>query len=376
MVFFIDDFLRLCYFDKRKRLHLIWRPAECGAGWIVEMGAAMKRITVRDIASMAGVSPSTVSRALNDHPAISPQTKKAVRDACRALNYVPDITAKGLSGHETHTIGIVVPDISNPYFSALCTAMEDRVAAAGYRMILINTLHQPAYELEAIDQLLSHQVDGMLIAACSPESQARHERLLEGTPCVYLGSNHGPGCSFVEADNARGAYEAAQYLHLLGHREIVFLGGRRGSRTLEQRLRGYRRSMTQNGLPCREIIWAGEESGLLEWCGAQAEALFRGGCPDAILAYSDMVSIQILQAAEARGLRAPEDFSLIGFDNISFGSLPQLGLTTVSQKKFTAGRLAVDRLLEKIGGEDARGPDILQPELIIRATCKKRTKKE
>lgn len=325
---------------------------------------------------MAGVSPSTVSRALNDHPAISPQTKKAVRDACKALNYVPDITAKGLSGHETHTIGIVVPDISNPYFSALCTAMEDRVAAAGYRMILINTLHQPAYELEAIDQLLSHQVDGMLIAACSPESQARHGRLLGGTPCVYLGSNHGPGCSFVEADNARGAYEAAQYLHLLGHREIVFLGGRQGSRTLDQRLRGYRRSMAQNGLPCREIVWAGEESGLLEWCGAQAEAIFRAGCPDAILAYSDMVSVQILQAAEARGLRAPEDFSLIGFDNISFGSLPQMGLTTVSQKKFTAGRLAVDRLLEKIGGEDARGPDILQPELIIRATCKKRTKKE
>nr|WP_326126279.1 LacI family DNA-binding transcriptional regulator [uncultured Oscillibacter sp.] len=337
----------------------------------------MKRVTVRDIAALAGVSTSTVSRALNDHPAISPQTKKAVRDACEALNYVPDFTAKGLSGHETHTIGIVVPDISNPYFSALCTAMEGRAAAAGYRVILINTLHDPAYELDAIDQLLSHRVDGMLITACSPGSQEEHRALLGSTPCVYLGSNHGPRCSYVEADNARGAYEAAQYLRLLGHRGTVFLGGRQGSRTLEQRLSGYRRSMALNGLPCREITWTGAESGLLDWCGEQAEALFRSGeCPDAILAYSDMAAVRVLEAAEACGLRVPEDFSLVGFDNITFGGLPQIGLTTVSQRKFQAGRLAVDRLLEKIGGAEARTEDVLPPELIIRSTCRKREEQE
>lgn len=337
----------------------------------------MKRVTVRDIAALAGVSTSTVSRALNDHPAITPKTKKAVRDACEALSYVPDITAKGLAGQETHTIGIIVPDISNPYFSALCTAMEGRAAEAGYRAILINTLHDPAYELEAIDQLLSHRVDGMLITASSPDSQSKHGALLGDMPCVYLGSNHGPDCSYVEADNARGAYEAAQYLHLLGHREIVFLGGRQGTRTLEQRLAGYRRSMALNGRPCREITWAGEESGLLQWCGEQAEELFRSKeRPDAVLAYSDMAAVKILEAAEACGLRIPEDLSLVGFDNISFGSLPQMELTTVSQKKFQAGRLAVDRLLKKNGGENIQTRDVLQPELIIRSTCRKREGQE
>ena len=337
----------------------------------------MKRVTVRDIAALAGVSTSTVSRALNDHPAISSGTKKAVRDACVKLNYMPDITAKGLSGHETHTIGIIVPDISNPYFSALCTAMEGRAAERGYRVILINTLHSPSYELDAIDQLLSHQVDGMLINACSPSSQGEHGALLGNTPCVYLGGNHGPLCSFVEADNERGAYEAAQYLHLLGHRDIVFLGGRESSRVLAQRLAGYRRSMTQNGLLCREITWRGEESGLLDWCGEQAEALFRAKRPpDAILAYSDMVTVRVLDAAESLGLRAPEDFSIVGFDNLAFGSLPQVSLTTVSQRKFKAGQLAVDRLLEKINGADGRTADILQPELIIRSTCRKKEDKE
>lgn len=333
----------------------------------------MKRVTVRDIAALAGVSASTVSRALNDHPAISPGTKRAVREACQRLNYVPDITARGLSGHETHTIGIIVPDISNPYFSALCTALEGRAAERGYRVILVNTLHDPAYELDAVDQLLAHRVDGMLITACSPDSQEGHRALLGSTPCVYLGSNHGPRCSYVEADNERGACEAVQYLHLLGHRKILFLGGRQGSRTLAQRLAGYRRSMSLNGLPCREMVWRGEESGMLAWCGEQAAALFGAGeIPDAILAYSDMVAVRVLDAAEAWGLRVPEDFSMVGFDNIVFGGLPQVGLTTVSQREFEAGRLAVDRLLEKIGGRDARTEDVLQPELIIRATCRKK----
>jgi LacI family transcriptional regulator len=135
--------------------------------------------------------------------------------------------------------------------------------------------------------------------------------------------------------------------------------------------------MALNGRPCREITWAGEESGLLQWCGEQAEELFRSKeRPDAVLAYSDMAAVKILEAAEACGLRIPEDLSLVGFDNISFGSLPQMELTTVSQKKFQAGRLAVDRLLKKNGGENIQTRDVLQPELIIRSTCRKREGQE
>lgn len=336
----------------------------------------MKRATVRDVAALAGVSTSTVSRALNDHPAISSQTKRAVREACEKLNYLPDITAKGLAGHETNTVGIIIPDISNPYFSVLCTAMESRAAERGYRVILANTLHNPSYERDAVEQLLSHKVDGMLINPCASSSQEEYGALLGDTPCVYLGSNHGPDCSYVEADNDRGAYEAAQYLRLLGHREIVFLGGRQGSRTLAQRLAGYRRSMALGGLACREFTWAGEERFLLRWCEEQAMELFRSGrLPDAFLAYSDMTAVRIMAAAAACGLHAPEDFSVIGFDNLNLGALPQMRLTTVSQKKFKAGQLAVDRLLEKLAGNRTRTADILQPELVIRGTCRKSGRK-
>lgn len=332
----------------------------------------MKRVTIRDVAAVAGVSSTTVSRALNDHPAISARTKKIVRDACKALDYVPDIAARGLSGHMTHTIGIIVPDISNSYFSTLCASVESYAAERGYQVLLANTLDEPAHELDAIDRMLSQQVDGMLISAHSPQSQERHAALLGDLPCVYLGSNHGPSCSYVEIDNDRGAFEAAQYLCHLGHREIVFLGGRSGSRTLEQRLNGYRRSLLMNGLAPHEVVAPEHVVKMREWCHERAMELFGSGrVPDAVIAYSDIIAMQILDAAGRYGLRVPEHFSIIGFDNIYIGQLPQIRLTSVSQRKSRSGRLAVERLFEKIGGDCRRTADILQPELMIRSTCRR-----
>ena len=111
----------------------------------------MKRVTIRDVAALAGVSSTTVSRTLNDSPAISEATKEKVRAACEALNYVPDIAARGLSSHTTNMIGVIVPDVSNPYFSALCASVEECAAENSYQVLLTNTLHDPALEMEAID---------------------------------------------------------------------------------------------------------------------------------------------------------------------------------------------------------------------------------
>lgn len=332
----------------------------------------MKRVTIREVAALAGVSSATVSRALNNHPAISEETKCSVREACRALNYVPDITARGLSGHKTHTIGVIVPDISNPYFAGICTAVERRAAELGYRVLLTNTLYDPAHELDAIERMLSQRVDGLLISACTPHSQEGHAPLLRSVPCIYLGSNHGTACSYVEVDNERGAYKAVQYLWHLGHREIAFIGGRAGSRGLELRLDGYRRSMLQNGLLIQEFVGPEDDSLQQSWCYDQARNLFgRGAIPGAIIAFSDILAMQILNAAEQFGLRAPDDFSIIGFDDISFSRLPQISLTTVSLRLPEMGRLAAERLLEKVNGDDRLTADVVQPELMIRSTCRR-----
>ena len=332
----------------------------------------MNRVTIRDIAALAGVSPSTVSRVLNDHPAISEKTKAAVRKACQTLQYVPDMTARGLTGHMTHTIGVIVPDISSPYFSALCTSLERRAAEKGYRVLLTNTLHDPAHELDAVDRMLSQQVDGLIVSACSPQSQEAQTPLLGDVPCIYVGNNHGPACSYVEGDSERGAYEATQFLHHLGHRRIVFLGGRVGSKTLEQRLSGYRRSMLLNGLTPESVIAPKDVGSMRQWCYQQAEKLFqRGFMPDAIIAYSDIMAMQVLGAANDLGFQVPEDLSVIGFDNTMFAQLPQIQLTSVSLRKSRIGVVAVERLLEKINGDTSLTADVLQPELMIRATCRR-----
>ena len=328
-----------------------------------------KRATIKDVAALAGVSAATVSRALDDRPEISSETKERVRSACAQLGYVPNAAARGLAGHATHTIGLVLPDISNPYFSGMATAIEETAAAHGCRVFLSNSLRKEDRELRAIENLVARQVDGILVNPVSPESQLRHREVLGGLPCVYLGANHDESPSYVMADNETGAYAAARYLIRLGHRDILFLGGRTTSRTREQRIRGFRRALAEAGLEGRELPAPPNVTLMRQWSYEAASELLKGPLPDAIFAFSDMTALKILEAAEECGIRIPEDVSLLGYDNIAFAALPRIHLTTVSQHKFQQSRIAVERLLEKINGSDELTADLLEPELIIRSTC-------
>ena len=330
-----------------------------------------KRATIKDVAALAGVSAATVSRALDDRPEISSETKERVRSACAQLGYGPNAAARGVAGHATHTIGLVLPDISNPYFSGMATAIEETAAAHGCRVFLSNSLRKEDRELRAIENLVARQVDGILVNPVSPESQLRHREVLGGLPCVYLGANHDESPSYVMADNETGAYAAARYLIRLGHRDILFLGGRTTSRTREQRIRGFRRALAEAGLEGRELPAPPNVTLMRQWSYETALELLKGPLPDAIFAYSDMTALKVLEAAEERGVRIPEDLSMVGYDNIAFGALHRIHLTTVSQHKYQQGQIAVERLLEKINGSRAHTEDILEPELIIRSTCVK-----
>ena len=330
-----------------------------------------KKATIKDVAALAGVSFATVSRALDDRPEISRETTEKVRSACAQLGYVPNAAARGLAGQSTHTIGVIVPDISNPYFAGMATAIEQRAAERGYRVLLSNSMRIQEQELKGIDGLLSRQIDGGIISALSPASQACHKDLLGGLPCVYIGVNHGEDCSYVMADNETGAYEAARYLVDLGCRDILFFGGRTTSKTRTLRIRGFRRALAEAGLKGRDLAAPAEGGLMRNWSYRRALELFREGgpLPDAIFAYSDVTALKIMEAAEECGISIPNDVSLVGYDNISFTALPRIHLTTVSQKKIRQGHIAVDRLVEQIEGERKQTADLLQPELMIRSTC-------
>lgn len=332
-----------------------------------------KRATIKDVAALAGVSPATVSRVLDDRAEISDETKERVRAACAQLGYVRNAAARGLTGRATHTIGLVVPDISNPYFSGMVTAIEQTAAAHGYRVLLSNSLRKPERELRAIDNFLARRIDGIVISSVSPQIQARHREILGNLPCVYLGINHGEDCSYVMADNEAGAYAAARYLLRMGHRDILFLGGRPTSRTRELRVQGFRRALGEAGLTGRELPSPPDVTQMRQWSYETALELLNGSLPDAIFAFSDITALKVLEAAEQCGVRIPEDLSLVGYDNIAVSGLPRIDLTTVSQHKFQQGRIAVERLLEKIAGSSEDTVDLLEPELIIRSTCTKKT---
>lgn len=335
----------------------------------------MKRATIKDVAALAGVSAATVSRVLGDRPEISGETKAKVREACSRLGYVPNAAARGLTGRKTHIIGMVVPDVSNPYFSSMATAIEHRAAQAGYRLLLSNSMRSEEQELQVIDRFLARQIDGLLVSAISPQSQAKHGALIGNLPCVYIGVNHSEACSYVMADNTAGAYEATRYLLSLGHKDILFFGGRPLSRTRELRFLGFSQAMAAEGLKGRQLIAEGDVRLLRQWSYEQALRLFRSGVvPDAIFAFSDVTALKIMEAAEECGVRVPKDVSLLGYDNISFAALPRIDLTTVSQRKFRLGEIAVNRLLEQIHGSRERTVDLLQPELIVRSTCIKTSK--
>lgn len=336
----------------------------------------MKRATIKDVAALAGVSAATVSRALDDRPEISSETKERVRAACHRLGYVPNAAARGLTGRQTHIIGMVVPDVSNPYYSGMATAIEHRAAQAGYRVLLSNSMRKEERELQGVGSFLARQVDGLLIAAISLQSQAKHGAMIGDLPCVYIGVNHGEECSYVMSDNNTGAYEAARYLLSLGHRDILFFGVRDASRTRELRLRGFFRALAEEGVEGRQITAPKDVGMLRQWSYEAALRFFRSQpLPDAIFAYSDITALKIMEAAEDCGIHIPEDVSLLGYDNISFASLPRIDLTTVSQRKFHAGEIAVGRLLEQIRGSRERTVDLLQPELIVRSTCIQKTER-
>ena len=178
------------------------------------------------------------------------------------------------------------------------------------------------------------------------------------------------------SDNNTGAYEAARYLLSLGHRDILFFGGRDASRTRELRLRGFFRALAEEGVEGRQITAPKDVGMLRQWSYEAALRFFRSQpLPDAIFAYSDITALKIMEAAEDCGIHIPEDVSLLGYDNISFASLPRIDLTTVSQRKFHAGEIAVGRLLEQIRGSRERTVDLLQPELIVRSTCIQKTER-
>ena len=331
---------------------------------------------LKDVALMAGVSVSTVSRALDQKSSVSSATRKRVMAAVRKLDYQPNVVAKSLKMGSTHTIALMVPDIQNLYLPMIVRGVEDTARSNGFTIILCNTDEDMDVEKEYIGVLRNRWIDGFVISSMHP--QADHIRRLrdEGFPVVLTSRYYGDDFDTVEIDNVAAAYNAVRYLYEKSNRKIAIALGDIELNVYGDRFAGYKKALSDLGLPFKEhYVVREKEGGASTVIEPTARLCATEDCPDAIFATNDNKAMAVMRALHDIGKKIPEDVSVLGFDDIALSSLVQPPLTTVHQPLYEIGVEAVRKLLKQIEAKKAgkkylNSIELLKTEIVERdSTC-------
>lgn len=330
-----------------------------------------KRVNIADVAREADVSAQTVSRALNNKGEISAETRKRVLEIVERLGYRPNTLARGLVTQKTSTLGLVVPDIANPFFSEVARGAEDTAHQAGYSLLLCNAMENPVREVEALRTLEAQRVDGIILCS-SRLSDEKFGTMLARLPAIVLVNRESAESDLksVCIDDEAGAHSATQHFLRMGRRSIAFLGGPPASHSGLRRAQGYQRALSAAGMPIAQDLSVMCTPNLEGGYGAARQFLSCRPEVDALLCYNDLVAVGALQACAAQGRRVPEDIAVIGCDDILLAGLVTPPLTTLRSDKRAWGAEAVRLLLRQLAG-CAGGCEniVLQPELIVRASA-------
>ena len=334
----------------------------------------MRRVTIKDIARMAGVSVTTVSRAINNAPEISPETRERILELCHKEGYRTNLLARSLISSRSNVIGVILPDISSPFHAALALHIETFAAQLGYQVMLCSGRPGNKDINELFDFLISQRVDGILLASSSNGAPTLLEQYQSAVPIVLLGAFIPPNASTrinsVSTDNYAGGQMAARYLHSLGHRNVVYLGARRHSDTHLLRHRGFQDAASELGMDV-STVWNCENRSTTESGYQLARDIFLKPFPQtAVFAASDLTALGAMQAADELGISIPGQLSLMGFDNIDYTALPKVRLTTISQRTEALAGSSVRLLMELIQQGDGMEftQRLLTPVLVQRDT--------
>lgn len=335
----------------------------CAAGVCYSEGAlGRSRVTIKDIAERVNVSPRAVSAALNGTGRVSVATRERIRRTAREMNYQPNMLARGLVSRRTFLIGVVLPYVSNSFFSRILHGIEERCVAEDFDLLLGNSEGiSNEHEDGALERMINRNVDGVI---CSPNPTAyrTYARLREhGVPVLQLmRAAEGLRAPYVGVDDLAGGLAAVRYLISIGHRRIGFLGHRdERYAAIRDRREGYFRAFLESGLSCDVERWL-EPGTLNVEDGRRAATRLLERAPEltAIFAATDYAAIGAIQACIARGLRVPQDVSVIGYDDIELAEYQiDYPLTTVAQPKEVMGRKAFDILLDLMRGADETSDD-------------------
>ena len=333
------------------------------------------RVSIKDIAEAAGVSHSTVSRALSDSPLITSETKAQIRRLAREMGYTPDARARSLVMGETRTVGIVVTTIADPFMAPVVQGIESAAYENGYSVILASANSDPTREIAAVEMLRGKRVDGVIVTASRVGALYQDHLGQIGVPVVLL-NNHseqsGRYLYTVTVDNQHGAHLATQHLIELGHRRIAYIAGPANHSSNTGRMEGYRQALTEADIPfAPELIVLGD--GKMD-AGTQALPALMNLIerPTALFCYNDMTAIGVLHAARQLALDVPRDLSIVGFDDISFASFVNPPLTTIAQPQFEMGQQAMQMLLTRMS-KSAQAPIsdvVIKGKLIVRESTR------
>ncbi|WP_025844658.1 LacI family DNA-binding transcriptional regulator [Paenibacillus ehimensis] len=335
-------------------------------------------VTIKDIAKAAGVSVTTVSRALNGYDDVNEDTRQKIKDIAQGLGYSPNMAARSLISKKTKTLGLLLSNVTrasskdNIAFEILC-GMNDRAGELDYDLVLFSTTPQKQ-KIKSYKTLCQERgVDGVIIMGIRLDDAYLKEVVSSQIPCVLIDIPlEGPNVGYVTSDNVGGAYRAVSYLLEAGHRKIGVVNGHSQADVSVQRLKGYKQALERFGIPFDESLVM---DGSFSEAGAK-EAVYRllAQQPDitALFCISDLMALGALQAVRGLGLQVPGQVSVVGFDNIDVTAYCSPALTTVNQNKYEMGYQAAQMLIDLLEGRKVSHRLVLDTELIIRESVSAR----
>jgi DNA-binding LacI/PurR family transcriptional regulator len=327
----------------------------------------MAPATIKDLARELKLSPSTISRALRDHPDISPMTKKRVVSLADKLDYHPNSIAQSLQTKKTKTIGVIVPEIKQPFFASVINGIEELAYAAGYTIIVCQSNETADREVLVTRSLGSHRVAGLLVSLSRSTKNLDHFKILQrrGVPIVFFDRvSNDIEASKVVVDDYKGAFDVVAHLIKSGYKRIAHLAGPKNLSISKFRLKGYMDALRQENLPFDDsmVVYGGldDTDGIV---GFQ-KLLHLHTLPDAIFAVNDPVATGAFVMIKEHGMKIPDDIALAGFSNTYMTSLLDPPLTTVEQPSYEIGKTAAQLLMEQINNND----DKFLPKFIVLKT--------
>lgn len=322
--------------------------------------------TIKDVAARAGISYTTVSHVVNGTRPVSDQVRRKVEAAIAELGYVPSGVARSLRARATGTLGLLVPNASNPYFAELARGIEDHAERNGYSVILCNSDDDIDKQLRYLRVLLERRIDGLIVATVASDAAFAQALANLQVPLVLVDrSLEGVNADQLRVDHEQGAYLATRHLLELGHRRIVCIGGPASTQVAQLRAAGYQRALDEAGVAAQAVV----DCPFTSPAGHAAAQMLLAAepRPTAIFAGNDMIALGVLRAAAERGLQVPQQLSVVGFDDIEVSRYLHPALTTVGQCIGALGEQVAARLLERIRTPDlAVTQRLIEPILLLR----------